>query len=126
MTSLARSLFLLGGSLCVVLALVGVFVPVLPTTPFLLLAAFLFTRSSRRALHWLETNRLFGNYFHNYRSGRGMALRQKIITISLLWLSIGLSIIYVIDIPWVQLLLLVIAAGVTTHLVRINTYRPEA
>lgn len=99
--------------------------PILPTTPFLLLAAFFFTRSSPRALYWLEHNRLFGAYIHNYRSGRGMRLRDKVISIFCLWLAIGGSVIFAVESLWVRLSLLGIATGVTVHLMRINTYRPE-
>jgi uncharacterized membrane protein YbaN (DUF454 family) len=125
MGSLRKTLFIVGGVFCVVFAFIGIFFPILPTTPFLLLAAFLFARSSDRALHWLENNRMFGRYIRNYRAGRGMRLRDKILTLTLLWATIGITVVYAIENLWVQLLLLGIAIGVTTHLVRINTYQPE-
>lgn len=125
MKNLRKPVYISLGCLCVALALVGVFLPVLPTTPFLLLAAFFFTRSSKRALHWLENNRLFGEYLRNYRQGRGMKLSDKIITISLLWAGIGLSIVYLVEHRLVDLLLLGVAAGVTYHLARLKTYRSE-
>lgn len=124
MLNLRNMLFAAGGVICVVLAFLGVLIPVLPTTPLLLLAAFLFTRSSPRALHWLENNRLFGAYIRNYRSGRGMKLRDKVITLALLWLGIGLSIVFLLDRLWLELLVAAVAAGVTAHLVRIKTCRP--
>lgn len=113
------------GSLCVLLGIIGILAPILPTTPFLLLAAYLYARSSERFLHWLLTNRLFGRYIDNYRSGRGIPLLQKVLTILALWLTIGLSILYVVENWWVRGVLLIIAIGVSTHLIRVKTYREE-
>ncbi len=107
------------------LGLVGIFVPVMPTTIFLLLAAFFFTRGSNRALQWLLNNRWLGPYIRNYREKRGMAVRDKVITLALLWISIGFSIIFLVENNWVRLVLLAIASGVTLHLLTIKTYRPD-
>ena len=121
---LRTALFITLGSLCVLLGLVGIVIPVLPTTPLLLLAAFFFTRSSNRALEWLLNNRWFGGYIRRYREGRGMALQDKLITLLMLWLTMGLSAFFVIENGWVRLALLVVAAGVMVHLLRIKTFRP--
>jgi uncharacterized membrane protein YbaN (DUF454 family) len=125
MKSLARTLLIIGGTLSVVLGVVGIFVPVLPTTPFLLLAAACYARSSERFYHWLLTNRWFGEYIKNYREGRGIPLKQKVLTISLLWLTIGYVAGFVVSSWWLKLVLLGIAIGVTIHLTRTKTYRPE-
>lgn len=114
------------GILAVGLALVGIFVPILPTTPFLLLAAFCFARSSDRFYQWLVTNRWFGDYIRNYRAGRGIPLREKIVSVSALWLTIGLSVTLSVASWWIRLLLLGIAVGVTAHLVRLPTRRRQA
>ncbi len=117
-----KRMFLIGvGTLCVAMAVVGIFVPILPTTPFLLLAAVCYGRSSQRFLHWLLTNRWFGAYIQDYRAGRGLPLIQKVLTIFALWLTIGLSVAFVVSQWWLRLALLGIAVGVTTHLVRIKT-----
>lgn len=123
--STKRTLFIIAGSLCVFLGIIGILTPILPTTPFLLLAAYLYSRSSDRFLNWLLTNRLFGRYIDNYRSGRGIPLLQKILTILALWLTIGLSVLYVVDNGWVRAFLAVIGIGVSTHLIRVKTYREE-
>lgn len=112
------------GTLCVVLGVVGMLLPILPTTPFLLLAAFFYARSSERFLHWLLTNRWFGAYIRNYRAGLGIPLKQKILTILLLWVTIVYAVWFVVSAWWLKLLLVGIAAGVTAHLVKIKTYRP--
>lgn len=113
------------GTVSVGLGVLGMFLPVMPTTPFLLLAAICYERSSEHFHRWLLTNRWFGEYIRNYREGRGMLLRQKIYTITLLWLTIGLSVMFFVPLWWVRTMLVAIATGVTIHLVRINTYRPE-
>jgi len=118
--------FVVVGTLCVVLGAVGIFVPILPTTPFLLLAAFLYARSSERFLNWLLTNRLFGKFISNYRSGLGIPLLQKILTIVALWATIGASISLFVDAWWLRILLLVIATGVTIHLLSVKTLKPAS
>lgn len=121
---MVKVLLLAAGGLCVTLGLVGIFIPILPTTPFLLLAAFFFARGSDRALGWLLHNRWFGPYISNYRSGLGIALRDKVITLSLLWFSIAACAVFLIEIGWLRLLLVAVAAGVSIHILRMRTYRP--
>ncbi len=125
MKGVIRTLLIVTGTLSVMLGILGIFLPLLPTTPFLLLAAFCYSRSSDRFYHWLITNRWFGEYIRNYREGRGIALRQKIIALSLLWLTMSYSIWFVVSQWWVQLILLGIAVSVTIHLIRMKTFRPE-
>lgn len=124
MNALGRAVLIVLGTICVGLGILGIVLPVLPTTPFLLLAAFLYARSSDRFYNWLLTNRWFGPYIDNYRRGRGMPLIQKGLTIALLWLSIGYAAGFVVTATWLQMLLLGIAVGVTWHLLRIPTYHP--
>ena len=125
MKKVTRSLLIALGTLSVALGVVGMLLPILPTTPFLLLAAFFYARSSQRFYHWLITNRWFGTYLRNYREGNGIPLKHKVFTLALLWLSIGYAAGFVVTPWWGKLLLLGIAAGVTIHLVRIKNYSPE-
>jgi len=125
MNRLAKFLLIGFGTLCVALGVVGIFVPILPTTPFLLLAAFCFARSSQTFLNWLLTNPWFGAYIRNYRAGRGIPRREKVLTIIALWLTIGFSSLYAVSVWWGKLLLIVVAIGVTVHLVRIRTFKPD-
>ncbi len=111
--------------MCVGLGILGIFLPLLPTTPFLLLAAACYIRSSEKFYRWLITNRWFGRYIRNYREGTGVPLSTKVIAISLLWITIGYSAFFVVDILVVRILLILIAVGVTTHLVLMKTYRRE-
>lgn len=120
-----KALLIFLGTVCVGLGVLGMFLPLLPTTVFLLMAAYCYSRSSERFHNWLLGNRWFGPYISNYKSGRGISMRQKISTIALLWASIGFSIWILNASIWIDLLLLAIAAGVTIHLVMIRTYRAE-
>ena len=108
------------GTFFVGVGIVGIFMPILPTTPFLLLAAALYARSSKRFYNWLVNNRIFGQYIKNYREGKGIPLRLKLITTILLWITIGCSAIFAIDILWVRVILVIVAVGVTIHIVRIK------
>lgn len=121
-----KAILIFVGTVCVGLGLLGMFLPLLPTTVFLLLAAYCYSKSSDRFYTWLLTNRYCGKYISNYRSGRGISLRQKVSTITILWASIGLSIWLMNGKLWVSLLLAAIAIGVSVHILWLKTYRPEA
>ena len=125
MTGLMKSLWLIGGTACLGLGIAGIFLPILPTTPFLLLAAFCYGRGSRRFYDWLVQRSALGGYIRPYLEGRGIPLSQKVWTLVFLWLSIGLSIAFVVDAWSLRALLLVIAVGVTIHLGRIRTRQPD-
>jgi len=105
------------------LGIAGIFIPILPTTPFLLLAAYCYTRSSNRLYHWLLRNRLFGAYVKSYIEGRGMPLRFKILTILLLWTSIGLTVAFSVQHIALRTVLILVAVGVTLHISLIKTKR---
>ena len=126
MRATAKKRLLLGaGTLCTGLGIIGVFVPILPTTPFLLLAAACYMRSSERFYHWLIDNRVFGGYVRNYIEGRGMPVRIKIPTILLLWLAIGLSIAFAVQDTVIRIVLICVAVGVTVHIVLIRKRKVE-
>jgi uncharacterized membrane protein YbaN (DUF454 family) len=120
-----KAVLIFAGTVCVALGVLGMFLPLLPTTVFLLMAAYCYSRSSERFHTWLLSNRLCGSYISNYKSGKGISVRQKISTISVLWLSIGFSIWMLSAGFWLTLLLVSIAVGVSLHLVLLKTYRPE-
>lgn len=119
-----KALLIFAGTLCVGLGVLGMFLPLLPTTVFLLLAAYCYSRSSERFHNWLLTNRWCGSYIKNYKSGKGISIRQKVSTIATLWLSIGVS-MWLVGGFWVDLLLCAVALGVTIHIVVLRIYRPE-
>lgn len=119
-----RLLFALG-VLSLVIGIIGIVVPIIPTTDPLLLAAFCFARSSPRFHAWLMNNRYLGSYIRNYQEGRGLPLMQKICTLGLLWTSITLSIVFAVNAWWGRALLAAIAIAVTVHVVSLPTYRPS-
>ncbi|MBT6149457.1 MAG: YbaN family protein [Gemmatimonadetes bacterium] len=116
-----RILLLIAGTLALLLALLGIFLPLLPTTPFLLLAAWCYARSSARFHQLLLTNRWFGPYLRNYQQGRGMPARARWITLIMLWSAILLAAAFVAPLWWSRLLLIAIATGVTIYLRRLPT-----
>ena len=113
------------GIISVGLGLLGVFIPVLPTTPFLLLAAGCFMRSSQRLYDWLIHHKWFGEYIRNYREYRAIPLRAKVVTLVLLWSVIGTTALFAVTLWWVRVLLGVVALGVTLHLLHLKTLTPE-
>ncbi|MDH4270054.1 MAG: YbaN family protein [Dehalococcoidia bacterium] len=119
-TTAKRRLLIGVGTLSTGLGIIGIFVPILPTTPFLLLAAACYMRSSERFYQWLINNRIFGAYVRDYIEGRGMPIRTKIFTILLLWLTIGLTIAFGVQNTVIRIVLICVAIGVTVHIVLIR------
>ena len=116
-----RWVLIISGFLLTGIGIAGMFLPLLPTTIFLLLAAWCFARSSEKFYKWLHSNKLFGKYLSDYSSGRGMTKKSKMFSISFLWAGILFSMFYATEILYVRILLLVIAIGVTWHLLAIKT-----
>ena len=104
------------GIVALILGLIGVVLPLLPTTPFVLLAAACFARSSDRFYQWLIGHKWFGQYIKDYREGRGISLRVKVTTISFLWLSIGSSVILFVDFLPAKIIMILIASCVSCYL----------
>lgn len=123
--SIKSGLLVICGTLSLLLGAVGIFFPVLPTTPFLLLSAACYARSSVRLHSWLLNTRIFGSYIRDYQEGRGVSLRHKIAALVLLWLSIGYAAGFAVSRTWLRILLLGIAAGVTIHLCKLKTRKRD-
>lgn len=117
-------LFVALGWVCIGLAILGAVLPVLPTTPWVLLAAYLFARSSPRFHAWIMGHRFFGPMIQDWRSGLGITARTKAIAITTIVLSIGLS-IWLVPIWWVRLMLATVAIGVPVYLLRQPTRPAE-
>ncbi|HMS66463.1 MAG TPA: YbaN family protein [Ignavibacteria bacterium] len=120
---LLRWILIISGVLLVGIGILGMFLPILPTTVFFLLAAWCFARSSEKFYKWLHENRLFGKYLSNYSRGNGMTLKSKAFSLSVLWLGIGYSSIFATSLLYVRILLLLIAVAVTWHILAIKTFR---
>lgn len=112
------------GVVSLALGIVGAFLPILPTTPFVLLAAYLFARSSPKLNDWILNHKIFGKIIYDYRVDKSISLHSKIIAISMLWISIlSSAFIALNDKLWLQVLLISIATGVTIHILRYKTKR---
>jgi len=111
------------GFIFVGLGVVGIFVPGLPTTPFLLLAAACFARSSKKFYNWLLNHRIFGPYIKNYREHRAITLRWKIISLSLMWLVMGYTAFFAISNLFVSIIIILIGLGVTKHILSLKTIK---
>jgi hypothetical protein len=115
-----KILLIIGGTVSLFLGLIGIVIPVLPTTPFLLLSAAAYAKSSKKFYNWLINNKILGSYIRYYREGKGMPVKIKIFTISLLWIIILISAFFFITIVWVRILLIIIAVAVSTHIILIR------
>ncbi|NQT25111.1 YbaN family protein [candidate division KSB1 bacterium] len=118
-----RILLITAGILSIFLGTLGLFLPLLPTTPFLLLAAACFVRSSDRFYTWLINHRIFGSYIRNYREKGGITRKHKVITITFLWLVIILTVLFLISHLILKLFLLAVASLVTFHILSIHTVK---
>jgi uncharacterized membrane protein YbaN (DUF454 family) len=114
----------IAGTVFVGLGVLGAILPLLPATPFLLLAAACYVRGSERLYNWLMNNRYLGTYIRNFREGRGMPVRAKVIAITLLWLSLLYS-AYRVDIALLRPVLIATGIGVTILILSIKTLREE-
>jgi uncharacterized membrane protein YbaN (DUF454 family) len=118
--AIKRILLIISGSLSLVLGMIGIVLPILPTTPFLILAAFCFLRSSSRLYNWLIGHKVFGRYIYNYMTYRAVMKRTKIVAMVLLWASLLISIM-VVDNLHIRLLLLVVGLAVSIHIATLKT-----
>ncbi|MCX8132162.1 MAG: YbaN family protein [Clostridia bacterium] len=113
------------GTIFIAFGILGIFLPLIPTTPFLLLGAACYLKGSERLYSKLVSNKILGRYISDYQQGKGIPLSIKIISICLLFTSIGYSTIFIIKNTYVKIILLLIAAGVTMHLLSIKTSRRD-
>ncbi|WLR51142.1 YbaN family protein [Bacillus tianshenii] len=109
------------GYLSIALGVVGIVLPLIPTTPLLLLGAYCLFKSSPRLYEKLMNHKLLGGYIKRWRSGEGIPLKSKIIVIALLWLAIGYSVAFMIPLLFVKILLLGIASTVTIYLIKMKS-----
>ena len=122
-SNLGRWVLIIAGSFFTGLAILGIFLPLLPTIPFLLLAAACYIRSSEKFYDWLINNKWLGNYLKNYLEGKGVPLKVKVLSISFLWITIGYSVVFVVNIFPIRVILILIAIGVTIHLLFVRTLK---
>jgi uncharacterized membrane protein YbaN (DUF454 family) len=127
---IVRTLWFIAGTICVVLGAIGIVLPILPTTPFLLAAAACYYKSSERMHRWLLNNKWFGEYIRNYQEGRGLTIKTKITALTVLWITIGFSTVFMLNrllpeqlvLP-MQLIMIAVAIAVSTHILRLPTFK---
>jgi uncharacterized membrane protein YbaN (DUF454 family) len=120
--SFMKYLLIFFGIMSLSLGIVGIFLPVLPTTPFLLLSAALFARSSEQLYNRLLSHPVLGEYIRDFLKEKAIPLRIKIISVSIMWIAMLCTIFFVVNkIFWLQILLSVIAAGITIHILSYKT-----
>lgn len=113
------------GCLSVVLGVLGIFLPLLPTTPFILLAAACFARSSDSFYRWITSHPRFGPMIADYLAGKGLPLRAKRMAITLLWISITVGCFWV-DFVWARVAMLLTASAVSLYILRLPTAQLDA
>jgi uncharacterized protein len=113
------------GTFFLLIGIVGIFIPILPTTPFLLLSAACYARGSKKFYNWLINNKWLGEYIKNYHEGRGIPINVKMLTIAFLWITIVFSIIIIVNNYFIQIILLIIAVVVTIHILTIKTIKKK-
>lgn len=118
--NMKKGILVILGTISLGLGLLGMLLPILPTTPFLLLSSFCYLRSSARLHHWLVTRRVIGDYIYNYLRYKAVVKSTKIFSIILLWATLIISMVLVNLWP-VRILLFVIGVGVTIHLLMLKT-----
>lgn len=120
-----KRLLIFLGLLTLVLGVLGVFLPLLPTTPFLLLSAYFFSKSSEKFYNLLLTNKYIGKYITDFRAGNGITMKTKVSSLVVMWLAIGSSVVWFISFVPAKIILLVIASSVTYYLLSLITLKED-
>ncbi|GEK91842.1 YbaN family protein [Alkalibacterium kapii] len=123
-TRFKKLLYITLGSLSLAIGTVGIFLPILPTTPLLLLTGFFYLRSSEKLYQWLIHHPVFGAYIYSYVKFKAISLKTKISAITILWGSILFS-IYLLDNIWLQVMLGILASAVTIYISSLKTLSKE-
>ncbi len=119
---LKKLLWIVLGSFFVGIGYIGIFVPGLPTTIFLILAAGCYIRSSKKLYNWLINNKIFGKYIKDYYDGKGMPLKSKILAISMIIIFCSFAVTFAIKPMWIDIIVSIIAiVGVLYIALRIPT-----
>lgn len=120
-----KKILLIGcGTLFLIIGTIGIFLPLLPTTPFLLLSATCYIKSSKRLYNWLIHHEIFGIYIYNYITHKAIGFHAKLFSITLLWITLTISTI-IVSTTYVTIILCIIGLAVSTHLIKLKTLSKE-
>ena len=111
------------GSLSLFLGLLGIALPLLPTTPFLLLSATCYFHGSDKLYHWLMAHPTLGPYIHSFREEKAIPLRVKVVSVTMVWVTLLYCIFFVVNYLWLKLLLLFLAIAISWHILSYATRR---
>lgn len=118
-----RILLIVCGCMAMILGIMGIFLPLLPTTPFLLLAAACFFRSSPRLYQWLINHKQMGPYIRNFREHKAIPLKAKIISVSMVWITMLIAAFGVVPYLWIRIGLLLLAAAISCRILSYKTLK---
>ena len=118
---LPKWMFITLGSMSLGVGVLGIFLPLLPTTVFMLIAAACYARSSDRLYNWLLNHKVFGPYIKNWREHRAITRRTKIVILVVLWGTLAFSAFVAVKLLLVQILLLLVGIGVTLFILKVKT-----
>ena len=118
-----KRLFVIAGTIALVFGIIGIIIPVLPTTPFLLLAGICYMRGSQRLYNALLSSRFLGSYVRNYLEGHGMSLKMKVWTLTFLWVAIVCTALFATDSLIIRIILAVVLTGVSVHILLIKNVK---
>ncbi|MBR3884166.1 MAG: YbaN family protein [Bacteroidaceae bacterium] len=118
-----RVIYILFGTISLMLGIIGIFLPILPTTPFLLLSAALYFRGSTRLYDWLLGHPHLGPYIKNFREHRAIPLRVKILSVSMVWITLLNCAIFVAEEWWLRLFFVLLAVAITVHILHYKTLK---
>ena len=116
-----KILYIVLGTITLVLGIIGIFLPLLPTTPFLLLSAALYFRSSSRLYEWLLSHKYLGPYIRNFREHKAIPLRAKVVSVSLVWATLLYCSLLVVSQWWLMILLILLAIAISCHILSYKT-----
>ena len=116
-----KYVLILLGIISLALGVIGIFLPVLPTTPFLLLSATLFLRSSQKLYDWLLSHPCFGEYIRNFKEHNAISLRVKVVSLTLVWITLLYCALFVAKEWWMSAVFIAIALGVSMHILKYKT-----
>lgn len=111
------------GLLALGLGILGIFLPVLPTTPLLLLAAALFLRSNRKLYDWLLNHPKLGPYIQNFMVNKSIPLKIKVISVSMVWITLLICAIFVAEHWAFRLFFIALATAITIHILSYKTLK---
>lgn len=118
-----KTLLFIAGWLALIIGVIGLLLPVMPTTPFVILAAVCFSYSSPRFYHWLRKAPYFGPYIENYKTKQGVPLASKLLILFFVWGGITVSTVLIARL-WATIVLTLVGLGVTIHILWLKT-RPR-